>query len=631
MKLKYLFLIIFFTGSSIKNLVANGDTLSPKNNELKQILDNAYKAIVANPDSAKEILNSADKLIETTNDKSLEALYFRYKGLIYHLKFDPNNALTYYFLSQQKYAAIPDSINANLILSSIGSCYMMMGEYLSAKKYLTEALQFAETKNDSITIANSCINLSYIHIDQKEHDIAEAQLLKALRYVKTDMQKGRLINNLGEIYLNQNNYTKALEHYRLALQTAYKANDKLIVSTILSNIGVLYMNSSQNDSAYFYFKKVVKLNPEHIDHYLLAQTYKHIASLEFDAGDKLEAKKNMEKSLAIAEQYSLKRVVAENYDWLSIWHKEHSNYRKAYEYKALATEINDSLFNEAKSRQIKELETIYQNKQKQSEIELLTEQNKASQLVLRSNRVIIISLSIGVILILTLSVLLFRQHKLKTSAKSLQLEHQLLRSQMNPHFIFNALGAIQNQVLQKPAIEATTYIASFAKLMRSTLNSSRDELISIESDIETLTEYLTLQKLRLKEKLQYQFNIDLPYSTDEIAIPPMLLQPFIENAVEHGIAKKDIPEGHINITFKTNNDMMTITIEDDGIGLNPNSEPTNPKHVSLASKITHERMLALTKAYKKEFNYSISNRINEDGTIAGVKVILEIPLLFCNK
>lgn len=619
-------IFVFFSTRSF----AKDDSLKHNNNELKQILTQAYNAIVANPDSAKQIISTADKLVETTNDKSLKALYFRYKGLIYQLNFDPNNALTYYFLSQKIYIELSDSTNINILSNGIGGCYMMTGEYLTAKKYLTEALQYAEQINDSTTITNTCINLSYIHIDQKEYDIAESQLLKAVKYAKTDFQKCRSINNLGEIYINKNDYTKALKYFRDAFEVARSANDNLMISLILSNIGVLHMNSGQTDSAYFYLKKVVKQNPKYIDHYLLAQTYKHIANLEFENGNKLEAKKNIDSALSIAQQYNLKRVVAESYDWLSIWYNEHSEFKKAYDYKTLATEINDSLFNEAKSKQIKELETVYQNKQKQSEIELLTEQNKANQLQIRSNRAIIASLTIGVLLILVLFVLLFRQHKLKASAKSLQIEHQLLRSQMNPHFIFNALGAIQNQVLQKPAIEATTYIASFAKLMRSTLNNSRNELISLENDIETLTEYLTLQKLRLKEKLQYQFNIDLPYSTDEIAIPPMLLQPFIENAVEHGIAKKNIPEGIINIEFKANSDRLTITVEDDGIGLQQGSEATGTKHESLASKITYERMLALSKEYKKDFHHSISNRINEDGSIAGVKVIVEIPLLFCD-
>ena len=631
MKSRYSFFTILIFIILPTSLFANKDSLRHNNNELKQILTKAYNAIVANPDSAQQIISTADKLVETTNDKSLKALYFRYKGLIYQLNFDPNNALTYYFLSQKIYIELSDSTNTNILSNGIGGCYMMTGEYLTAKKYLTEALQYAEQINDSTTITNTCINLSYIHIDQKEYDIAESQLHKALKYVKTEIQKCRIINNLGEIYINKNDNTKALKYFRDAFEVAQSANDKLMVSVILSNIGVLYMNSEQTDSAYFYLKKVVKQNPKYIDHYLLAQTYKHIANLEFENGNKLEAKKSIDSALSIAQQYNLKRVVAESYDWLSVWHKEHSEFKKAYEYKALATEINDSLFNEAKSKQIKELETVYQNQQKQSEIELLTEQNKANQLQIRSNRAIIVSLVIGVLLILVLFVSLFRQHKLKASTKALQLEHQLLRSQMNPHFIFNALGAIQNQVLQKPAIEATTYIASFAKLMRSTLNNSRNELISLETDIETLTEYLTLQKLRLKEKLQYQFNIDLPYNTSEIAIPPMLLQPFIENSVEHGIAKKDIPEGNINIEFKANGDRLTITVEDDGIGLQHNSETTGTKHESLASKITYERLLALSKTYKRDFHYTISNRINEDGNISGVKVLLEIPLLFCDK
>lgn len=247
---------------------------------------------------------------------------------------------------------------------------------------------------------------------------------------------------------------------------------------------------------------------------------------------------------------------------------------------------------------------------------------------LQNNKILIISLSAFILFIVALSILFIRQNKLKSNSKALDLEHKLLRSQMNPHFIFNALAAIQNQVLQKPALEAAGYLSGFAKLMRGILYSSRSETISLSDEIDTLTEYLNLQKLRMKERLQYHFSFNLSDDINEIAIPPMLMQPFIENAIEHGIAKKEIQEGTIWISISQENNKLNIIIEDDGIGITQISPEQNVTHKSLATKITDERLRALSKTFKSKFSFVLANKHTTEGKINGAKVILQLPLLF---
>ncbi|RPH32159.1 MAG: hypothetical protein EHM93_10505 [Bacteroidales bacterium] len=614
--------IIPFQIKGIENIPPKDDVW------FKQILTNTLGALYTNPDSANQILNQSKEFIQTTDNISFKGSYYHYKGLIYQVKSNVIEALPYYLESYKLFESINDSTKTNIMQLNIGGCYMIIGQYVKAKTYLVNGLSYFEANSDSANISNACLNLSFIHIELGDFALAEECLNKALNHVKEPIKKGRILSNLGEIHLQSKEYKEAYNSYRQAIKYSNEGKDNMMVSMILSNIGVLYMVQNKVDSARHYFRKVIERDKSFVEDYLLAQSYQKLATIEKDAGNIEVAISYINKSLEIAKANKIAKVIADNYSWLSDFYSKRPDFRQAYIYKIKANEINDSLFNEAKSRQIKEIEAVYQNEQKQAEIKILSEENKTNLLQLRSNRITIISLTLGVAFILLVSVLLFRQHKLKTSANSLQLEHKLLRSQLNPHFIFNALGAIQNQVLQKPAIEAATYISSFAKLMRNTLSSSRSELIALDSDIETLTEYLSLQKLRLKDKLQYQFTTDIPCETSEIAIPPMILQPFIENAVEHGIAKKDIAEGNIWISFKASNERMIITIDDDGVGLINNMESKTNKHESLATKITQERMLALTKSYKKEFCQSITNRINNEGKIIGTRVILDIPLLF---
>jgi LytS/YehU family sensor histidine kinase len=387
------------------------------------------------------------------------------------------------------------------------------------------------------------------------------------------------------------------------------------------------MDQHLNDSAMFYFKKSI-LSEKDIDNYVLSRVYRYMAIIENESGNSRNTMLYINKSISLAKKDSMSKVISEDYNWLAEYYSSNHNFEKAYYYKTQSALINDSLLTETKMRQTKEIEAIYQNEKKQTEINLLSEHSKVATLKLRNNRIFLIFLSILSLLIIGLSVLIIRQNKLKANNKSLELEHKLLRSQMNPHFIFNALAAIQNQVMNKPAIEAASYLSGFARLMRSILNSSRNETVPLSQEVETLEEYLKLQKLRLGERLNYRFIYQLNDDISEIAIPPMLLQPFLENAVEHGIAKKEVPGGNMWISFIQAKDTLTVTIEDDGIGLQASSLSNQAGHTSLATRITEERMQALSKTFKSKFLFSVENRLSDNAEVIGAKVILQLPLLF---
>lgn len=596
------------------------------------IFKSVLGALYSNPDSAGMILDQSKDFFEATGNISLKASYYHHKGLICHVKSNATEALSFYQESYKLYDEIGDSVKTNVMLINISSCYIILGQYAKAKTILNERLGFFERIKDSVNLTNIYLNLSFVHIEAMEHGVAESYLRKAAIYAKDPVKAGRILNNLGEVLIEENRNNDALATFFDALRISKEANDNLTVSMILNNIGCLYMNISETDSAYYYFRKVLAFNRGYVEDRLILVTYKYMALLEWENGNYKDMMNYFNKSLEIAKENNYIKERADIYSLLSEWYSKQKDFEKAFYYKNISTIINDSLFNETKSRQIKEIEAIYQNEKKQQEIKTLSEQNTINMLKLRTNRVLIVSLSLFVTLIMTVSILLIRQHKLKTREESLLLERRLLRSQMNPHFIFNALSAIQNQVLQKPAIEAASYISGFAKLMRSILISSRNEVIALDTEIETITEYLSLQKLRLSDKLQYNFSIDMPFDTSEVVVPPMLLQPFIENSVEHGIAKKIVAEGNIWITFKAYGQRLLISIEDDGVGLENNGqENIDTRHKSLASKITHERMVALKKSFKKNFSYSITNRVNNDGKITGAIVSLDIPLLFNDK
>jgi len=222
----------------------------------------------------------------------------------------------------------------------------------------------------------------------------------------------------------------------------------------------------------------------------------------------------------------------------------------------------------------------------------------------------------------------YRERKIKEQNKLLILEQKLLRSQMNPHFIFNSLSSIQSFIFENNPVEAGSYLSRFAELIRSILYNSREEYITLENEIKTLKNYFELQQLRYNHKFDFEIDMDPEIFPEDISIPPMIAQPFIENAVEHGI--KYIEEkGLITVSFTLMDDSMLLTVEDNGIGIKAAKNIKNKKaseHKSLATIITHERINILNKGRRKKlYSMQVQDTTDASGKVNGTRVKLIIP------
>ena len=234
----------------------------------------------------------------------------------------------------------------------------------------------------------------------------------------------------------------------------------------------------------------------------------------------------------------------------------------------------------------------------------------------------------GILLLLLLAMFIFillRQNKLQNLQKNLVLEQKLLRSQMNPHFIFNALSAIQMVMLRGESHAAATFLGNFAKLMRAVLKSSREEWISLTDEISFQNNYLELQKLRFEDLMSYTLEVDDTIDTDFILFPPMLIQPFLENAIEHGICKLD-KDGRVEVQIQEKNNQIVATITDNGIGLTQ-STPKTKDHVSYANSIFMERIQNLNKRLSIPIIYEITDRKTLSPSHNGVIVVIKVPII----
>jgi sensor histidine kinase YesM len=199
---------------------------------------------------------------------------------------------------------------------------------------------------------------------------------------------------------------------------------------------------------------------------------------------------------------------------------------------------------------------------------------------------------------------------------------------MNPHFLFNSLSSIQNFVINEKPDIASDYISRFSMLVRQILNSSVEDFISLEDEISSLDNYLALQQIRHGEMFEYSIDIDKSLDTETIAIPTMLFQPFVENAIEHGLKHKE-SKGHIQIRINEEGGRLIIEIEDDGVGRERAKElEQNSKkdHKSLATSIVRERLDILNKRRREKIRFEIIDLMDGVGKARGTRVVFELPV-----
>lgn len=213
------------------------------------------------------------------------------------------------------------------------------------------------------------------------------------------------------------------------------------------------------------------------------------------------------------------------------------------------------------------------------------------------------------------------KERLQVQNHLLTLEQKALRLQMNPHFIFNVLNGIKGMGSSKPQKMNTT-INSFAVLLRETLNNSRKDSINLSQEIKTLEHYIEVEKLMSPKLFTHQIIVETKPNTEEILIPPMLIQPFVENAIRHGILKGP-REGELSILFYTDNKFLHCTIIDNGLGIFESQKTQNQtNHQSMALTVTQERLESISG----KDALKITELKNTDKSVAGTSIVLKIPL-----
>jgi sensor histidine kinase YesM len=222
---------------------------------------------------------------------------------------------------------------------------------------------------------------------------------------------------------------------------------------------------------------------------------------------------------------------------------------------------------------------------------------------------------------------ILKREKEADQIRMLEFQNSALRSQMNPHFIFNALNAIQGYTAQGDKLAANRFLSRFSKLIRTALQHSRVTKVPLEDDLSSLKNYLELEQLRFQDSFDFQIKVADNIDKTEVTIPSMLIQPFVENAIVHGLANLE-RKGKIDIDFKQKNDSLFITITDNGIGIEASKKQKAgiaSSHKSVGMTIT-KRRLEMLSGNSETGNIEVQELKDENGKVVGTKVTLQIPL-----
>ncbi len=225
-----------------------------------------------------------------------------------------------------------------------------------------------------------------------------------------------------------------------------------------------------------------------------------------------------------------------------------------------------------------------------------------------------------------------RQERLRSGFEKrlANVEMSALLAQMNPHFLFNSLNSIDSYIIRNETKKASEYLNNFARLMRLILNNSRSNYISLKDELEALDLYLQMESLRFRDKFEYEIRVDPSVDAASITIPPMLIQPYIENAIWHGLMHRDQPGGKVMLAMRLEDNTLICSVEDNGIGraraMELNSKRQGANRQSMGMQITEDRIEVLNKLYDANTHVEVIDLYDPNGEACGTRVVLTIPI-----
>jgi tetratricopeptide (TPR) repeat protein len=427
--------------------------------------------------------------------------------------------------------------------------------------------------------------------------------------------EGRAMKLFGEIYYAKGEFDRSIEWLRKALPLV----DSVYLAKSYNDLGRNFHYKHMIDSAGTYFFKALDVKKALKDVYGACVILGNIGRFYETKGDTAKALACFNRSIELADSANYRDLLAYALQGKSNLYVRQGDFRRALEaYRSYHAVHEALLTDEGEVGYLMErirARGVFTNYL----IKNLEQENQIQKL--QNQRLLVVIIGLGLVVVIVVLVLIV--FRLRNQKKLLDIKGKMQRVQMNPHFVFNALNLLQENILEGDVQASNKFLTKFSSLIRSVLENANDSFHSLASELTFLTNYLELEAMRFKGKFTYQVEIDDQIDIRKINVPVMLFQPFIENAIWHGLLPKKEGPCLLNIGFHLAGNTIECRIEDNGIGraksrsLNQ-TNGTRGKNQSLGIKISEARMANLTKIYRQGFKFEMVDL--EQGTL--VRIVL---------
>ena len=565
-----------------------------------------YSSIASNfmlsnhKDSAFYSTEESIKHARKSANKSVLAESFNNQADIYSYFGQVELSVAKNYFSLQLASSANDLVKMARYSREIGKSQLSISNIYEAEKYFNQSIEFSRQIFDERQIALGYSNLSTVFKERKDY-------IKAIDYTKKAIDKllslndlnglGEAYNNLGIINREQHHYELADHNFNKSLVYYEATNNREQIAGVYHTVGTVFKQQKK---------------------YLVALNYLY-------------------KSIEIRKQFGSKRNIFHTYRVIADTYSDLGKTKESLKFMHLYLNYLDSNIIVQESVKIAELSELYRSEQRERLIQMQADSinrqhkeksftsTKLENIELKNRQKTYVIIGFIIISVLAGIIGFYRsnQRKIKQQQKEAEMLQTLLRTQMNPHFIFNSMSVIQSYIYDNDVKNSSKFLVNFSRLIRLILENSPKEFIPISTEVEILQKYLETQKLRFEERFKFSVEIEDQMMLENTMIPPMITQPFIENAIEHGQLHK-VEDGFIRVLFSKNNDMLEIRIVDNGIGRKSAEKNKKSKdHTSMALNITRERIANLNSKYKTNGYLSVEDY--DKNLETGTKVLISLP------
>jgi tetratricopeptide (TPR) repeat protein len=520
--------------------------------------------------------------------------------------------------------------------NEIGYSFMEIESIKNALDSFGEALYLGQTLTNpsveyKLQINRALSGIGEVYHLLEQYDLAASKFQEALRSdIELNNLEGMAKNyqNLGRSNEGLGNNSMALEYYSKSQEINSALQNRQFGLTNIAKIAHLKTHSGKEEEGFYELLSILSEVEATSDPELRARVNNSIGCVLNRLGNYSDARKFLYKGLAISEDIPLPRNIDVANTLLYQNFKATENFKQAMLHLEAAESARAKLSRDMSRQYVYEVISNAQAEQRQEIIDAITRENELVNLQLKRNQTAMMVGGLLFILFAFLLYFLYRQFQLNNDKKFLSMEQRILRSQMNPHFLFNALNAIKLYIIKNDQNNAINYLNKFSKLIRNILETSAQKEITLQEELETVMLYMNIENIRFNNSIEFTVEIDEKLDTSQIKIPSLILQPFLENALWHGLSLK---EGNKSLKLgvqKVTEGSVNITIEDNGIGRVAASEIKENrilKRRSYGIAITRERLAIFSKTFQNRFAINMQDLFNSDGSSAGTLVTLNIP------